>query len=338
VQDQVHASLEAALRRAVRGNASVHRLPPALVANRPADYYIGEETRRLIAKIVYWLVRDHYELPPGEGVPIVPYDPHHGRSHRFSSGPYLFQHDRRALSDDTLGVCLRFLLHRMVFYTRDGKPVAITPHLLRHVFATHAVQVEKVRQLYEEAHGKVGALAEVIGGQCVQAGFCPAKFACIGTSTPSAEAPAWLGAVYSARRERTTDLLRTSIDTLQKQEKPVSITSVVAVSRQLDPLGKGVSESALLHNPEARAHYEAHRTWNGGRTGQVITRGRASEPTRVKPDRDLARARRRYLRLSKRELAERLLTVEQACAEYEQHWLRTADELFTWMLLVVGRA
>ncbi|SRR6266851_1829618 len=33
VQDQVHASLEAALCRALRGKTSVHRLPPALVAN-----------------------------------------------------------------------------------------------------------------------------------------------------------------------------------------------------------------------------------------------------------------------------------------------------------------
>ncbi len=157
-------------------------------------------------------------------------------------------------------------------------------------------------------------------------------------STPLAEAPAWLGAVYSARRERTTNLVQTSIDTLQKQEKPVSITSVVAVSRLLDPLGKGVSESALLHNPEARAYYEAHRTWKDGRSGRAIPRGRASEPTHVKPDRDLGRARQRYLRLSKGELAKRLLAVEQACAEYEQYWLRTADELFTWMLLVVRRA
>ena len=38
----------------------------------------------------------------------------------------------------------------------------------------------EVRQLLREAEGKVGALAEVIGGQCCEAGFCPAKFACIG--------------------------------------------------------------------------------------------------------------------------------------------------------------
>jgi hypothetical protein len=132
-----------------------------------------------------------------------------------------------------------------------------------------------------------------------------------------AEAPAWLGAVYAVRRERTTDLVWTTIDTLQKEGKPVSITSVEAVSRHLDPLGKGVSQSALLHNLEAR-HYEAHRTWKGGRSKRATPHGRLSEPATSKCDRDLARARQPYLRLSKRDIVERVLAVEQACAEHEQ--------------------
>ncbi len=84
-------------------------------------------------------------------------------------------------------------------------------------------------------------------------------------------------------------------------------------------------------------HYEARRTWKGGRSWRATPRGRSSEPASVKRDRDLSRARQRYLRLSKRELVERLLAVEQACAEHEQRWLPSADELFPWMLLV-GRA
>jgi len=59
-----------------------------------------------------------------------------------------------------------------------------------------------------------------------------------------------------------------------------------------------------------------------------------SEPATAKRDRDLARARQPYLRLSKRDIVERVLAVEQACAEHEQRWLRTADDLFAWMLLV----
>lgn len=157
----------------------------------------------------------------------------------------------------------------------------------------------------------------------------------MGRSSPSTqwpEAPAWLGSVYAARRQRTTDLVRSSIDALEKEATPVSITSVVAVSRQLDPQGKGVSESALLRNPDARALYEANRAWGGIRPRRSTRRGRKREPISVKPDRDRGRAAKRYMRLTKGDLVERLLVAEQACCEHEEKWLRTADELFAWML------
>ena len=38
----------------------------------------------------------------------------------------------------------------------------------------------ELRELYAAARGKVGTLAEVIGGHCVSHGFCAAKFACVG--------------------------------------------------------------------------------------------------------------------------------------------------------------
>ncbi len=39
---------------------------------------------------------------------------------------------------------------------------------------------EELQRLYREAEGKVGTLADVIGGQCICHGFCAAKFACVG--------------------------------------------------------------------------------------------------------------------------------------------------------------
>jgi hypothetical protein len=48
----------------------------------------------------------------------------------------------------------------------------------------------------------------------------------------------------------------------------------------------------------------------------------------------MGRARQRYMRASKPELVERLLAAEKAYAEMENRWLRTADDLLVWIMLV----
>jgi hypothetical protein len=138
---------------------------------------------------------------------------------------------------------MRFLLHGMLFRTREGQIVLLKAHLLRQAFATHALQVEKypwtwwgawlkqknlevtdyytrptagliagaaddylarfstflnagqliertpeeLRKLHEDARGRIGALADVVGGHCTQPGFCPAKFACVGCSANASD-------------------------------------------------------------------------------------------------------------------------------------------------------
>jgi hypothetical protein len=210
-------------------------VPKGEKTNTPQDYFIGTETKRLLVRVAQML-GEHYQLQPGEVLPSVEFSGGNGRAHRFAKGPYLFQYARRHLSGLTITSCMRFLLHGMVFRTREGKLVVLKGHLLRHAFATHAVQIEKIpidvvgawlhqknlrvtdyyskptesmiaeasdlflsrvaaqinvseaalrspvelRRLYEEARGKAGTLADVIGGQCVSHGYCAAKFACVG--------------------------------------------------------------------------------------------------------------------------------------------------------------
>lgn len=107
------------------------------------SYGIGKETVRLIERTAQMLC-EHYQLQPGEPLPRVTFDRQHSRSHRFegTAVPYIFQYNHMHFSDDTMNSCLRFLLHGMVFQTSAGVPVVIKPHLLRHAFATFAVNIE----------------------------------------------------------------------------------------------------------------------------------------------------------------------------------------------------
>lgn len=154
---------------------------------------------------------------------------------------------------------------------------------------------------------------------------------------PNHEAPSWLEEqVYAPKRQRTAELVKQAVDALLAEGSRVSLTSVATKSRQLDPEGTGVSESAILTNDEARAYYEQHRTWRGPRGRRSAAAGMPSDPApvRVKPDRNVARVRQRYMRLSKQELTDRLLAVEQAYAEQESRWLRLNDELLALKLQV----
>jgi hypothetical protein len=140
--------------------------------------------------------------------------------------------------------------------------------------------------------------------------------------------------VYAKLRQRTIDLVKQSVDVLLKDKQRVSLSTVAAKSKEVDPEHRGISESAILDNVEARAYYEQHRSWQGSRKKKAkpLVAASASLSGRIKPDRNEQRVRQRYSRLSKEALVERLLTVERTYANEREQWLLQQDELLTWRL------
>lgn len=118
-------------------------LPKGETTDARHNYGIWKESVRLIEKTAQMLC-EHYNLQPGEPLPRIAFSPYHNRSHRFEGlpVPYIFQYNRTHVTDASINGCLRFLLHGMVFQTREDAPVVIRPHLLRHAFATFAVNIE----------------------------------------------------------------------------------------------------------------------------------------------------------------------------------------------------
>jgi len=139
--------------------------------------------------------------------------------------------------------------------------------------------------------------------------------------------------VYDPKRQRTVELVIRAVDCLLKDKRRVSLASVAARSKELDPEGRGISESAILNNEEARQYYEQHRAWKG-KSWKRPTRSKDTPEITgpIKIDRNLSRAHYRYLKMSKANLAARLLAVEQKYAEQEEQWLQVNEELMTWRL------
>ena len=138
--------------------------------------------------------------------------------------------------------------------------------------------------------------------------------------------------VYGPKRRRTVELVKKSVDSLVEDRKRISLSALSARSKEIDPDGRGVSETAILNNKEARVYYEQHRSWKAGARNRL----RALKPiggiVRLKGDRDAARVRYRYLTQSKSQLVERLLAVENAHAVLQERWLEANEEVLSWRL------
>lgn len=152
---------------------------------------------------------------------------------------------------------------------------------------------------------------------------------------PESDAPIWLEAqVYAPKRQRTIDLVKRSVEALRKDKQRVSLATVTAKSKVLDPDHRGISESAILDNQEARAHYEQYRSWRGSlrKRAKPSVVESSAQPSAVKLGRDEQRAHQRYLRMSKEALVERLIAAERLYAQDHERWLTQQDEALTWQL------
>jgi hypothetical protein len=124
------------------------------------------------------------------------------------------------------------------------------------------------------------------------------------------------------------------VDALLKDKQRISLATVAAKSKEVDPQHRGISESAILDNQEARAYYEQYRTWQSRRhkRGKVVAGSSPPQPGPIKADRDEQRVRLRYRRMSKEALVERLLAVERTYAQERARWLSQQDDVLTWRL------
>lgn len=138
------------------------------------------------------------------------------------------------------------------------------------------------------------------------------------TSNPPKE---WLEEVYNSRKNRTISITQKSIELLISRQEKISLNNIIKISREVDT--KGISHSAILNNHEARKLYETYRNWlpSKKKLSNQIPEQINLYNLNIKTDRNLSSVKKRLSKLTKIQLMERLLIVEEAYALLHKKWL-----------------
>lgn len=153
----------------------------------------------------------------------------------------------------------------------------------------------------------------------------------LSTTTPSGNHP-WLNAVHEQRRERSVQLGIQSIDALVADGLPVTYKNIHEKSKELDPSGKGIHANTVKRNEELYAYYKEHsKTYQISQVRKKpVTPSTFDEASlrRISPGRDISNVKAKYMKLSKEELVNRLIDIEQYVAQNQKRWVASHFEKF----------
>lgn len=106
----------------------------------PENYYVPEEIFKTMHEIIEEL-KLHYK---DQKLPKVKYEVEARKHILMDERRFVFQYNNKHLNVFTINSIIKFLLHGIIIEDSKGEQVLVKAHLLRHAFATHAVQTEKI--------------------------------------------------------------------------------------------------------------------------------------------------------------------------------------------------
>lgn len=137
----------------------------------------------------------------------------------------------------------------------------------------------------------------------------------------------WLHERYKKRQQRTLLLGKEAIDRLKKANKKITYNSIAEETKKIDEGGKGIHPNSIKRNPDLYEYYKEHSiTYTQNKVlverkrpykSKIKSRGFED----IKPNRNKTDVRKRYNKLKKDELIERLMEAEEYIAQHNQRWL-----------------
>ncbi|MGY3186903.1 hypothetical protein [Lysinibacillus sp. TE18511] len=142
----------------------------------------------------------------------------------------------------------------------------------------------------------------------------------------------WLDKVHQQRKKRSVSIGKQTIDFLVAQGIPVTYHNISEHSKSFDDNGKGIHVNTIKRNEELHAYYKQHsRTYKVKNTRKKpVLPSKFDEVTLrgISPERDINNAKNKYMQLTKEELVNRLISVEQYVAENQKRWVANYFEQF----------
>ncbi|MBQ0140251.1 MAG: hypothetical protein KBT36_13275 [Kurthia sp.] len=142
----------------------------------------------------------------------------------------------------------------------------------------------------------------------------------------------WLDKVHQQRKERSVSIGIQTIDFLVKQGIPVTYHNIWERSKAFDDKGKGIHMNTIKRNEELHAYYKQHsrsyKVKNARKKPVKPSKFDESTLRKISLERDLNIVSKKYMQLSKKELVNRLIAVEQYVAENQERWVINQFEKF----------
>lgn len=146
--------------------------------------------------------------------------------------------------------------------------------------------------------------------------------------------PVWLKESHQRRSNRSVQIGKQTIDQLIKKGNPITYTTIAQLSKEIDPEGKGIHPNTIRSNEHLYEYYKQHsKTYKQKRNSKNNTFNHSItnedfEFHKIKPNRNLDNLQKKYMKLSKKELAQRLILAEEYIAENNTKWVSSYFESF----------
>ncbi|MED3729006.1 hypothetical protein [Priestia filamentosa] len=144
----------------------------------------------------------------------------------------------------------------------------------------------------------------------------------------------WLTKNHKDSRERSFQLGKEAIEYLLKNQLVITLQSIADTTKKLDPKGSGIHSNTVRTNEELYALYKEHSlTYKQKKSALNIQQSSSKSQEsidyrRLTKDRNMNQVQTKYMKLSKKELVQRLLQAEQYIAENNQKWVTQHFKMF----------